>query len=483
MLALTAVTVAGCWDTKRNPRYCDGAALRCETPALPYCDLVHHECVSNPDGFVSEDMTGLDAAPKCTGNDGCQEPGKPICDATSGACRACAAVSASADCAGFAGRPVCATTGACVECGAATDCAAAGKTCDTATNTCVACKANSECTSDACRADGSCALATDIVHVDNKNGACVGGAHAGTAADPFCQVAEAFGATQSTIVVAGSGTDYNAIVMTTGLDKAIVGPGRDAAAVARFAQPTKSGVLVNPAAGTAKLSLAGVVLVGSSGGTDAPGVACTQSPGTTAVLSLARSTIMSSGGVALKASDCNITLDADDIHNNGLGGVSISGGTYSITNNLIALNGNVGTATVPGVKLDANATGTFAFNTIAKNFVSAGVGGIDCSAAPHAITGSIVVQTTAVAGSQFAGACTFTDVVAGTTETAANTTKLDPAFVSPANLRLDGAAGPAKTANDACCIDKVGTATNDHDVDQNHRPRGTSWDIGAFEAP
>ena len=38
VLALLAVTVAGCWDTKRNPLYCDGAALRCEDPARPSCE-------------------------------------------------------------------------------------------------------------------------------------------------------------------------------------------------------------------------------------------------------------------------------------------------------------------------------------------------------------------------------------------------------------------------------------------------------------
>jgi hypothetical protein len=361
------------------------------------------------------------------------------------------------------------------------DCAAAGKSCDSDTLTCVPCQQNSDCASGACRADHVCAAAGDLVYVDNSDGTC-SGAHTGTAADPFCQVAPALAATGSTILVAGSSVDYDAIAVSSALNKAIVGPGRGATQVARFAQSTKSGASINLATGSATISIAGVVLSGSTGGVNAPGVACTLTPGATIALSVTRSRIASSGAHGIDSNGCAITLDANDITQNVGGGIKINGGSYTVTNNLIGANGNNSTATVPGFTVDASATGTFSFNTVAKNQVAAGVAGIDCSAASHALSSSIVFGNTTAAGSQFAGACTYADVVAGVTEGATGPTKLDPAFVSTSDYRLDVTAGAAKTANDACCIDKL-AAGPDHDVDGKHRPVRAAWDIGAFEAP
>lgn len=477
--AIVGMSLVGCWKTKRNPLYCDGAELRCEDPALPFCDMVLHECVASaPDGSVGDDMEVPDLAPMCTGNAMCTSPTEPVCKA--GTCSKCAA---PADCTTITGKPVCAPSGACAECVAASDCAAVGKACNTTTNTCVACKANSECASGACRADGVCAQATDIVYVDNKNPNCPG-MRAGTSADPFCQVAEALNSPLSTIFVVGSGTEYNAIAVTTALDKHIVGPGRDAATQAKFSQAALPALEVSPSAGTAKLSAAGIVLIGAVA-TPKPGLRCVPSGSGVAQVSVVRSVIRDSGGTAVESSNCALTLDADDIYNNSLGGIAIAGSTYTISNSLIWHNGHGINPTTPGLRLDSAATGLAAFNTIADNRYVGNPSGVDCGGAAHAIVASIVVQNIAPAGTQFAGTCTFTDVVVGTTETAANTSKLDPAFVSTSNFRLDMTAGTAKTANEACCVNKLTTGTTDHDVDHNPRPRpaGGNWDIGAFEAP
>ncbi len=478
-LALTglAAILAACWSTRPNPRYCD-AGRPC-AGAGEQCDLTTHECVAADVDLAAPDLTGgPDLRPMCTANAGCTAAGSPICDDATHACRACAA----ADCAGFAGHPVCAPSGACVECVSRDDCAAAGKTCDTGTLTCVGCTANADCTSGACRADHACAAAADLVHVDNKNGLCTGAVHAGTAADPYCQVAPALLASGSTILVAASSVDYDAISVTAAVDKAIVGPGRSGANVARFAQSTKNGVAVNPAGGTAKLSITGVVLVGSAGGTNAPGALCFQGAGTSATLIITRSAIMNSGAHGVDVVGCTIKLDANEITLNQGGGVRLIDSAFTLTNNIIALNGNMGTATIPGVSINAASSGTFAYNTIVKNLVSAGVAGIDCSAAAHAISASIVAQNTAAGGTQFNGACTLTNVVAGASETAAAATKLDPAFVGTSNFRLDMTLGAPRTANQACCVDQIAAGATDHDVDGYHRPTGAKWDIGAAEA-
>ena len=71
------------------------------------------------------------------------------------------------------------------------------------------------------------------------------------------------------------------------------------------------------------------------------------------------------------------------------------------------------------------------------------------------------------------------DVATGPSEANPNTLRdANPEFLSPSNFRLSLA-----PANAMCCIDKVMTSTNDHDVDQRRRPVNAKWDLGAFEVP
>ncbi|MEO6952387.1 MAG: right-handed parallel beta-helix repeat-containing protein [Polyangia bacterium] len=453
--------LAGCWDTKPNPLYCDGVTLTCQSAGgRPYCDVVRHECEATPpDGSVG-DLAGVDSAAGCADGSACTSADKPVCGAS----------------------------GACVECASNVDCAAQGKSCDPGTFTCVACNANADCSSGACRADHVCAAASDIVYVDNKNGACTGTSHAGTSADPYCQVGDAFAATGSTIVVAGSTKNYESIALSSATTKAVVGPGRDTTPTATFFTDAKPGLAVTLSSGAADVSATGIVLTGSSSGAGAPGLSGLASAGATARLTLTRSLITSSGGDGVDATGCAVTLDANEITSNHGGGIKLAGGTYTVTNNIIAANGNVTTGTVPGfvAATDAAAAGAgFAFNTVAKNLVSGGAGGIDCSLASHAITASIVTGNTTASATQFSGACAFTNVVAGSSEgsMATGLTRLDPAYVSTSNFRLDMTAGAPATANNQCCVDQLTSGGTDHDVDSKARPVRAKWDLGAFEAP
>jgi hypothetical protein len=471
-----ALVVSACWKTKRNPLYCDGtAAYKCEA-SRPYCDKTTYSCETTPPDGSTGDM-GPDMEHACTGNGSCTVASAPICDDVTKMCRAC--TTGSNDCATMTATPVC-EAGACVECGKDADCATQQKHCDTTTFKCVACNANADCTSGACRADQSCALATDIVYVDNNNGMCTG-THTGTKADPYCDITTALAATSSTILVAGSTTPYSSISVTSGpVTKSIVGPGKNATALATFSG-TSSGATLNITSGTSRLSLAGVALTDTTAATTAAGAFCSASPGATASLIIARSLLVNSGGDGVDSNDCALMLDSNEITSNHSGGVKVTGGSYAITNNIIAGNGNGLSGSVAGFVTDSTATGSFAFNTVAKNFVASGAGGIDCGTTSHAITASIVDLNTMTAGTQFAGICTYTNVVAGSTESATGVTKLDPAFVSTtANFRLD-MTGTNATTNDACCVDKL-TSGPDHDVDQTPRPINVKWDIGAFEA-
>jgi hypothetical protein len=474
-----ALVVSACWKTKRNPLYCDGtAAYKCAAGLS--CNPMTFACEEPLDGSMGD--LEPDLAHACTGNASCTVATAPICDDVTKVCRPC--TTGSNDCATMTTAPVC-HGGACVECASDADCAMQGKHCETTTFTCVPCNSNMDCASGACRADQSCALVTDIVYVDNKNGACTG-THAGTKTDPYCDITTALASTSSTILVAGSTTPYSSISVTTAVTKSIVGPGKKAMPPATFGSTSENGVFFSIGSGTSSLSLAGVALTGSNTGTISAGVVCSAPSSATASLTIARSLIVGSGADGVDSTKCILTLDANEITKNQGGGVSVTGGTYTITNNIISGNGNNTAATVPGFLTDTTATGSFAFNTVAYNQVTGttAVSGINCSTTDHAISSSIVYNNTPlVAGTQFANACTLTNVVVGMTDTvtSAGAIKLNPALISAANVRLDVSNTANTTTNDMCCIDRL-TSGPDHDVDQTHRPINVKWDIGAFEA-
>jgi hypothetical protein len=127
-----------------------------------------------------------------------------------------------------------------------------------------------------------------------------------------------------------------------------------------------------------------------------------------------------------------------------------------------------------GVALAGPVGGTFVFNTVANNKVSAGTGGITCTGtAAKSVIDSIVWGNDNM---QLDAACmsNASDVVG----TGASSTS--PSFT--ANYHLTSSVGTS-----ACCVDKIaapGTANADHDVDFSIRPKGASatpYDVGAHE--
>jgi hypothetical protein len=228
----------------------------------------------------------------------------------------------------------------------------------------------------------------------------------------------------------------------------------------------------------------GLELIGSAGGTNKPGVSCSQTGGT-ATLRVVNSSIHNSGQAGVSSSDCTLVLDANVIGpSNTGGGVVLSGNTiYTLTNNIIHSNGTG----VPGVDISTGSSGVFAFNTVANNGGAApgSAGGVTCAAgATNALQNSIVVlnQLTAVGGTQFSGNCTLSNVVTGPdTFTGANMSV--PDLDSTYRLKLN-------TANRDCCINKLPSPApaienQSHDVDREARPKGAGtmpYDIGADEA-
>jgi len=371
---------------------------------------------------------------------------------------------------------------------------AATPVCDASTSACRACQAHSECASGICKASGSCAdAATEIYFVDSRSAATVGAcqaAHAsadGSKANAFCDIATATGAATKRpyVVVAGSSAQYGPVSFTTPQTETIIGPGPAASPPAVIYGGLSNSVTVTPGAtNNILLTIEGMTIGSSTTPTTGNGIACTQNTGTTANITLRNSVIQKQGLVGFLSSGCTITVDADVISSNQGAGIRVATTTYTITNNIIAGNGAVGT---PGVRIDDSPAGSaFAFNTVTTNggAGNTAAGGITCNAAAT-ITDSIIVANnlSSPTGTQLTGSCTLANVVVGadSTSDAGAIKNMPPSFVSGTDfhLKLNDA------SNTACCVDKVTTSpatpNSDHDVDLSKRKKGLGWDYGAHE--
>ena len=470
------------------------------------------------DGSVdAADLTTLDlSVVACTASVDCKDAAAPLCVA--GKCVKCGGPADDAACAmRKAATPRCdAPSGACVACRATPDCSADPKTpiCDR--TACRGCKRNDECASGVCNPDGACAADAEIVFVDNKGGACVGLGHAGSAADPHCQIAAALSSLgmKRIVKVAGSKalTGYEPFSVKTSIDVRIVGPGVAAIPAAEIKPIGIFAVEVNIGAGmTAKLQLEGLVVFGSGGGSPPQdAVNCFNGGGTALALTLRDCSVQSAGKIGVSAKDADVTITSSTITGNQGGGVSSSGGTLTVTSSTIAKNAGFGINVLSGkynlvnnfivenpgtgITFTKDANGVFAFNTVAGN-VALNQIGIDCGGLgiTKVLEHSIVVRNSTVpagmATSQFAGNCTLANVVTGP-DAFAGARMIMPRFKSEVAGMLDFhllKGDPANVGMSGCCVDKVSTpdagamSLPATDIDGDKRPLGLGWDVGADE--
>jgi len=128
--------------------------------------------------------------PDCATDDECLSASAPECT-SNGICAGC---TDGAACARFPETPLCLVGGGqCVACRDSGDCAdPAAPTCDATAHTCRACSADADCGSGVCDIEeGTCVDASTIYLVDDDAPCAIGD---GSAAAPFCSIAEALGA-------------------------------------------------------------------------------------------------------------------------------------------------------------------------------------------------------------------------------------------------------------------------------------------------
>jgi hypothetical protein len=232
----------------------------------------------------------------------------------------------------------------------------------------------------------------------------------------------------------------------------------------------------------AQVTLEGVRVTGAQGASNPPGIRCQIVTSGSPTLRLRRVTV-DNNSVGLAAAECALTIERSTISGNVRGGVSISGGTFTLTNNVIASNGS-GTSTFGGVSIGQISSGAplrFDFNTVTANVGVAGARtGVDCAQVftPLTFSNNVVYgnQVTG-SGSQVGGSnCSYTySDIGPQDEPGIGNINVDPQFVdaTSGNYHLQPSS-PAKNAADR-------DATLSNDIDGNTRPQGGRSDMGADE--
>jgi hypothetical protein len=364
------------------------------------------------------------------------------------------------DCSGA--TPVCDTMqSACVAC-TATDvgaCAGATPVCVAATNTCAPCASHGECSSDACLPSGECGTDASVAYVATT------GSDSGTCSQSSPCATLTYAAKQRPFVKLQNNID-EAVVLNDVSTTVLAEPGTTI-------KRTQSNGAIVTVAGNSTVTLRDVII--RDGATSVGhGIAVT-SGDNNVKLTLDKVAVLFNTGLGLSIGGGTLTMSRSLVANN-YGGGAVVVADFEITNSIFVTNGTA-SSTYGGVALTPGTTKhEFSFNTVADNNSSNSIGrGINC-VYPVAVT-STILKGNAPNG------CTFDYSLFDTnlTVTGSNNKVGNPQFKNTtASQPL--AADFYRIANNSDAIDgAVPASTVMTDIDGDDRPQGGVRDIGADE--
>jgi hypothetical protein len=399
----------------------------------------------------------------CLADNNCQGA-TPICELGAGASRnTCRACTGTSDCTQHnAMTPVCVTAanaaggaqpGTCVACVANGSCGGGKPICELTTtnagatvNTCRACATDAECVGPGvCMADGHCALATEVIFVD-ETASCTG--NDGSMSSPYCSLPTGVGQlakARNVLVILGTVGERLSLATTGGTNPVIIGRKNAAGDAPVIAAANSAAISVS----SDTVIIRDITL---SGGITASGTRGLLASGTASVTLLRVIVNLGSGGPGVDAeTGATLTMDECYVANNPVGGILVNGATATIQNTLIAANPS---ASGYGVQFNAPGMGTvFAFNTIVGY----------ATACTSDLNHQVPLNYSIVLGPQPTNCTTATSVTTAPTFT--TTTLTDP---NPYHL----------TGHLPCPV--TATAFPDHDIDGQPRT-SSNLDCGADE--
>jgi hypothetical protein len=341
-----AIVFTGCNKKQLRPGFCntnsDCGNLTCDARDGGSWTCIEGGVMDAPTDVSDGGDTGTDAAdaPKpfsCTTTADCMDAGMSgVCEPDAGMCVEC--TPSMNTCTGT--KPICAGT------------------------TCVPCTNDTDCTTapNICMPDGHCATDDEVVYVEFKSAGCP--AQDGSAATPFCTIAQAVArldADRRVIVIRGPADDKLILNTTTSSPIVIGRP-----------NASPSAASIPAGAGTAVTVTAGDVLIRDlrvTGGTDSTSKGILVS-GAATKLTLHNVRVATTMGLGIQADlGADLAMDRCYIENNSTGGLVINGASYSIENSVFGANG-VSQVQFGGAGLGA---AKFRFNTVVASAASAAI--------------------------------------------------------------------------------------------------------------
>ena len=454
----------------------------CKSPNEEFCCLTASECEAHG---VSGETRPCDPGLACKSNacvaascstEGCAATA-PTCDTATDVCVGC---SASSECSRFPDTDVCDTSsGSCVECIVGADCEAERPVCDE--GTCRGCYLDSECESGACGSEGRCVAESDIVYVA-PNGSNIGTCdHLAPCKGLGFAVSKTTSVRHHIVMAVGTYVDslYVTTDRTTAPSLVVHGSG------SRLDPPPSFETSLITVLDVA-IQLRDLEVVGYGVAPSTAIIRATLGPSV-----IERVKFINSGGFGTNGA---VTLRDVSIQNPVSSGVDfagtltlervvISGGVTGVITNTIGSAIDATNLYVSGtsdVAIDLrNAMGVVRFSTVADSGSDAGTGprAFVCNSTVSVLSSIIwapgISPRLSIGGLSQGNDCPLTSVIAGPTPVA-GASNSDPLFenASAGNYHITSAS-PARDAV---------TVGPDVDFENDSRPEGVRFDIGADEA-